>query len=111
MAHQVKLGVAEQQKKSFDAMISEFENSRLDTLKVRISPMEYLNSRVYKIHSIYVSMYSFLEQTFMKDYLHLEMLFHAKVLDFYTAAYKSIDDMHPEIDFAVLLLILSFSTL
>ena len=44
----------------------------------------------------------------MKDYLHLEMLFHAKVLDFYTAAYKSIDDMHPEIDFAVLLLFLSY---
>lgn len=41
-------------------------------------------------------------QTFMKDFLHLEMLFHAKVLDFYTAAYKSIDDMHPDIDFAVL---------
>lgn len=50
------------------------------------------------------------EQTFMKDFLHLEMLFHAKVLDFYTAAYKSIDDMHPEIDFAVLLSILLVSS-
>lgn len=38
-AHQVKLGIVEQQKKSFDAMISEFEKSRLETLKARILPL------------------------------------------------------------------------